>query len=85
MARADPPAGDADYGGYLARDCVTCHRDGAVDGIPAIAGMPAGAFTAAMLAYRQGRRADPGMRVMAARLGEAEIAALAAYFAGQGQ
>jgi cytochrome c len=75
--------GDAEYGAWLASECVACHRaTGRGDGIPAIDGMPRDAFVAALVAYRAGARSNPVMRTVAAGLGDAEIAALAAHFAG---
>lgn len=75
--------GDADYGAYLAAECLTCHqRSGANDGIPAIIGWPTQDFVLAMHAYRQGLRPHPVMQMMAQRLDDEQIAALAAYFAG---
>ncbi|QYK41344.1 MAG: c-type cytochrome [Paracoccaceae bacterium] len=82
-----PPAvlaivGDADYGEYLSSECTTCHlRDGGDAGIPAITGWPEEDFVVAMHAYRQKLRPHPVMQMMAGRLSDEEIAALAAYFA----
>ena len=73
--------GDRDYGAYLAGECTTCHRtDGSSAGIPPIIGMESADFVAALQAYRQKDRDHPGMQVIASRLGDEEIAALAAYF-----
>ncbi len=73
--------GDRDYGEYLASECVTCHRiDGEVDGIPAIIGWPSDLFVTAMHAYRGKHRINPAMQMVAGRLTDEEIAALAAYF-----
>ncbi|MCC0029269.1 MAG: hypothetical protein H6891_02940 [Brucellaceae bacterium] len=39
--------GDADYGEYLAGECVTCHQpSGHADGIPSIVGLPKDYFDA---------------------------------------
>lgn len=90
-ARADLPdldpailaiEGDPDYGEYLSSECTTCHqRDGGDGGIPGIILWPAEDFVVAMHAYKQKKRPHPVMQMMAARLSDEEIAALAAYFA----
>ncbi len=73
---------DPEYGAYLASECLTCHRaDGSYDGIPSITGWPVDDFVRAMLAYRQKLRPHPAMQMIAGRLSDEEIAALAAYFA----
>jgi len=74
--------GDADWGEYLAAECLVCHQMGAKDTtIPAIAQMPEPEFLVAMHAYRAKLRADAGMQLLAGRLSDDEILALAAYFA----
>lgn len=74
--------GDIAYGEYLASECMACHqRSGANDGIPGIIGWPAEDFVIAMHAYKQQIRPHAVMQMMAARLSDEEIAALAAYFA----
>lgn len=74
--------GDTDYGEYLASECTTCHQlDGSDKGIPAITSWPAEDFVVAMHAYKRQIRPHPVMQMMAARLSDEEIAALAAYFA----
>ncbi|MDK8871817.1 c-type cytochrome [Paracoccus sp. SSJ] len=74
--------GDPGFGEYLSAECTTCHqRDGSDQGIPSIAGWPEQDFVVAMHAYRQKLRPHPVMQMMAGRLSEEEIAALAAYFA----
>ncbi len=73
--------GDPDYGEYLSQECVTCHQtDGENAGIPAIIGWPTEDFVVAMHAYKQKLRPHPVMQMMAGRLSDDEIAALAAYF-----
>lgn len=75
--------GDAEYGEYLSSDCMTCHQaSGGDDGIPAIVGWPEEDFAVAMHAYKQKLRPHPVMQMMAGRLSNEEIAALAAYFKG---
>jgi len=73
--------GDAEYGEYLSSECLTCHQsNGSNDGIPGITAWPTEDFVIAMHAYKQKVRPHPVMQMMAARLSDEEIAALAAYF-----
>ncbi|WP_425043503.1 c-type cytochrome [Primorskyibacter sp. S87] len=73
--------GDPEYGEYLSTECVTCHQtSGDYDGIPAITGWYAEDFVLAMHAYKRKIRVHPVMQMMAGRLSDEEIAALAAYF-----
>ena len=73
--------GDRAYGEYLSSECKTCHRsDGADEGIPSITNWPAENFVLAMHAYKRKIRPHPVMQMMAGRLSDEEIAALAAYF-----
>ncbi|MCG5236400.1 c-type cytochrome [Xanthobacter oligotrophicus] len=75
-------SGDVELGAWLAGACVACHPAGAASGgVPAIAGLPQAAFVAAMEDYRSGARPSPLMHALASGLSDAEIAALAAYFA----
>ncbi len=74
--------GDVAYGEYLASECLTCHRrDGGDEGIPSITHWPEEDFVIAMHAYKRKLRPHPVMQMMAGRLNDEEIAALAAYFA----
>ena len=73
--------GDPAYGEYLASECLTCHqRDGTNEGIPSITLWPQEDFVIAMHAYKRKLRPHPVMQMMAGRLTDEEIAALAAYF-----
>jgi len=73
--------GDPEYGEYLSSECTSCHQlSGANDGIPGIIGWPAEDFVIAMHAYKDEFRPHPVMQMMAGRLSNDEIAALAAYF-----
>lgn len=73
--------GDPEYGEYLSSECLTCHRsDGTAEGIPSITRWPEEDFVVAMHAYKEQLRPHPVMQMMAARLNDEEIAALAAYF-----
>ncbi|WP_022703648.1 c-type cytochrome [Pseudorhodobacter ferrugineus] len=74
--------GDPEYGEYLSAECTTCHqKDGSADGIPSITNWPEEDFVAAMHAYKVKLRPHPVMQMMAGRLSNEEIAALAAYYA----
>ena len=73
--------GDPEYGAYLAGECTTCHRtDGTDEGIPSITGWPLDDFVIALHAYKGGKRVHPVMQMVAGRLSDEEIAALAAHF-----
>lgn len=73
--------GDPEYGEYLGSECLTCHQVGGSDqGIPGITGWPTNDFVIAMHAYKEKLRPHPVMQMMAGRLSDEEIAALAAYF-----
>ena len=73
--------GDPDYGEYLSSECVSCHQaDGSASGIPSITQWPEEDFVVAMHAYKTKLRSHPLMQMMAGRLSNEEIAALAAYF-----
>ncbi|WP_281843111.1 c-type cytochrome [Sinisalibacter aestuarii] len=77
--------GDPEYGEYLSAECNTCHQaDGEDEGIPSITGWPDEDFVVAMHAYKVKARPHPVMQMMAGRLTDEEIAALAAYYAGLG-
>lgn len=73
--------GDPEYGAYLSGECATCHQiDGGDDGIPSIIGWMQEDFVTALQAYKTEHRSHPVMQLMAQRLSNEEIAALAAYF-----
>lgn len=77
--------GDLEYGAYLASECTGCHQlDGDNAGIPGIIGWQTEAFVTALHAYRAGHREHAVMQMIAGRLGDEEIAALAAYFKSLG-
>ena len=52
--------------------------------VPMISGQSEKYLEAALLAYRKGERSHPTMRAIAQGLDDAEIAALAAYYAARG-
>ncbi|WP_050531769.1 c-type cytochrome [Pseudaestuariivita atlantica] len=73
--------GDAEYGEYLGGECTTCHQSsGESNGIPAIVYLDDVLFRVAMYEYKTQYRDHPVMQMIAAPLGDEEIAALAAYF-----
>lgn len=73
--------GDPEYGAYLSSECTTCHQiEGRDDGIPSIVYWPDEDFVVAMHAYKEKQRRHPVMQMIAGRLSNDEIAALAAYF-----
>ena len=77
--------GDPEYGAYLAGECTTCHRaGGSGEGIPSITGWPSDDFVIALQAYKRGKREHPAMQLVAGRLSDEEIAALAAHFRDAG-
>ncbi len=79
--QAGTEEGDVELGEYLSAECVTCHQSNAdTKGIPQIVGLDTEAFVDAMLAYKTKQREHPIMQMMAGRLNDEEIAALAAYF-----
>jgi len=75
--------GDPEYGEYLASDCKTCHKvEGSAPGVPSIIGVSKRDIILALHEYKQKVRKNPVMQMMAKRLSNEEIAALAAYFEG---
>lgn len=73
--------GDVAYGEYLSSECTACHRDAGGSDIPSIRGLAPSVFVAGMVAYRNGSREHQVMNTVTRRLGDEDIAALAAYFA----
>lgn len=74
-------AGDAAAGKAKSASCAQCHgEDGKED--PALAGMAEDNFIKAMKAYRSGERTHKKMQKSASALSDADIADLAAYYAG---
>jgi cytochrome c553 len=67
-------------GEHLSGECSTCHKAGSSKGIPVITGQAPERFVAALMEYRDGRRANPVMASVARSLNEIEMRALAAYF-----
>lgn len=73
--------GDLEYGEYLSGECVTCHKvDGSAQGIPSIIKWPKENFIDALYQYKTKLRKNAVMQNVTKRLGDEEMAALAAYF-----
>jgi cytochrome c553 len=78
------PAQDLEAGRSVANMCRTCHG---LDGravmpvAPSIGGEPAGYLAAQLEAFRSGARENEMMSVVAAGLGDAQIADVAAWYA----
>jgi cytochrome c553 len=82
LCSAPAKAADVAFGEYLAGECVTCHqKSGQSNGIPTIVGWPPDQFVAVLKSYKAKDRPNPVMQTIAARFGDAEMEALAAYFA----
>jgi cytochrome c553 len=79
-------AADINAGKEKSATCVACHN---ADGnstdpqYPRLAGQHASYLERALMDYRSGARKNPIMAGFAAGLSDADIADLAAYFAGQ--
>lgn len=69
----------------LAASCAACHgtNGNSIGGTPVLAGLDAAHFRLQMRAFRSGERVSTVMHRHAKGLTEAEIEALAAYFAAQ--
>jgi cytochrome c len=84
LSDAEPANGDRERGEYLSSECVTCHpATGRADGIPPIVGWPEARFIELMKEYQRKNRPNPVMQMIAGRLSEEDIAALAVYFGSQ--
>lgn len=77
--------GDVAYGEYLSSECTACHLAAGGEGIPSIAGVVPSVFIMGLTAYRSEEREHPVMNMVASRLGDEEIAALAAFFESAGE
>jgi len=78
--------GDVAAGRALAKNCAACHGETGVSPNPAwpsLAGQKAGYLVNVLKAFRAGLRKDPMMGGVTRGLSDADIANLAAYFAGQ--
>ena len=73
---------DVEYGRYLSTECTTCHGVSKAEStIPDIHGLGESHIAEVIKAYRTKALPNPVMQNVAARLGDEEIAALAAYLA----
>ena len=72
---------------YLAANCANCHgtdgRAAAGAGMPGLAGLSVAYFTEQMNAFRAGKREATIMHQIAKGYTDAQIAAMAQYFAAQ--
>ena len=83
MFLLSPPAfaADVELGRYLATECMTCHGASKMDSaIPDIFGKPESLVDERLKAYRDKSLPNEVMQIVASRLKDDEIAALAAYF-----
>jgi len=81
---ADAIAADAAAGKAKAQVCVACHGEGgnsANPQVPSLAGQPAQMIATQLYQFREGNRRNEQMSPIAAKLGNAEMNDLAAYFA----
>ena len=70
-----------EFGEYLASECTACHKaSSGGSNIPVIAGRPVKDFIIALYSYKLKTRRSQVMEMVADRLSDEEIAALAAYF-----
>ena len=77
-------AGDAEYGEYLAGECLTCHQQSDNNGrVPPIHNLTPDYFVFALLEYQNGVRENSVMQTISDALGPEEIAALSAVFSQQ--
>ena len=73
--------GDREFGEYLASECTACHKlTSGGNNIPVIAGRSVNDFIIALYSYKLRKRRSQVMEMVADRLSDEEIAALAAYF-----
>jgi len=81
-------AGDAAAGKSRAASCSACHGANGIssNGLwPNLAGQKEQYLAAQLKAFRDGDRKNPMMSPMAAGLSDADVANLAAYYAGLGK
>ena len=78
-------AGDAAAGKAKAASCVACHGANGISAVPTypnLAGQKEAYLVKQMKAFKDKTRMDPTMNAMSAPLSDADIANLAAYYAG---
>jgi cytochrome c553 len=79
-------AADAEAGQKKAQVCVACHGQGGNSGnpaVPSLAGQPQQFIVTQLFMFREGNRKDPQMSPAAAKLTNADLNDLAAYFSAQ--
>jgi cytochrome c553 len=77
---------DIEAGGQKAQVCFACHGpagNSILPAMPSLAGQPAQFLSMALFQFREGNRKDPLMTPLAAKLSNADMNDLAAYFAAQ--
>ena len=75
-----------DTGQRKAESCGGCHGatgNSAIPAVPSLAGQPAIYLHWQLILFRDGRRQDPQMTPLSAALSEADMTALAAWYAAQ--
>ena len=78
-------AGDAAAGKAKAASCGACHGANGISAVPTypnLAGQKEAYLTKQMKAFKDKTRKDPTMNAMAAPLSDADMANIAAYYAG---
>jgi cytochrome c553 len=77
---------DVEAGRQKAQVCVACHGPAGNSTnpvMPSLAGQPAQFISTELFQFREGHRKDPQMTPMAAKLSNADLSDLAAYFSAQ--
>jgi len=78
-------AGDAAAGKAKAASCAGCHGANGISAVPTypnLAGQKEAYLAKQMKAFKDGSRKDPTMNAMAAPLSDADMANIAAFYAG---
>ena len=85
LLSATATAQTSNLGRNLAAACATCHGTNGAgrDGMPALAGMPREQMSVTLKAFRDGQRPATIMNQLAKGYSDAQIEAIAGYFAGQ--
>ena len=77
-------AGDVKAGGSVAQSCIMCHGEkglSSMAGTPSIAGQPEMYLASQLRDFRDGKRHNEVMSLMAKPLSDADIDNVSAYFA----
>lgn len=86
MVHATPAAAGAEEGRAKAQTCVACHGENgnsASPAFPSLSGQPKQFIVSALFQFREGKRQNEIMSPMAAKLSNADMNDLAAYFSAQ--